>query len=209
MKGLALVAIGALAVDLLAGCSGSPAKNTANETTTAVSAPTTTTTTPRNPTSTTSSTGRDTPRAPQCTASDLQPSWPGLGDGASGTVFFVVNLLNSTSTTCVTGGYVGVSTYDPAGDQIAASESRDLMGSNSAPTISVAPGASIHFMVGLADVDDATGGTECSTTVGALHLIPPNEKTEVQIATPVRMGFPALCGNTFLVGPLLSGATNN
>jgi hypothetical protein len=45
--------------------------------------------------------------------------------------------------------------------------------------------------------------------VGALHLIPPNETTEVQIATPVTMGYPALCGSTFQVGPLLSGAINN
>jgi hypothetical protein len=123
--------------------------------------------------------------------------------------YFGVNLLNSSPATCVTGGYVGVSAYDPAGDLISASESRDLLGSNSAPTLSVAPGASIHFVIGLPDTNVADGGTECSNTVGALHLIPPNETTEVQIATPVARGYPSLCGNTFMVGPLQSGATND
>jgi hypothetical protein len=45
--------------------------------------------------------------------------------------------------------------------------------------------------------------------VGALHLIPPNERTAVQIATPISTGYPKLCGNNFLVGALTSGAITN
>jgi hypothetical protein len=136
----------------------------------------------------------------------LQTSWPGTGNGASGNLFYVINLLNSSPSTCVTGGYVGVSAYNPAGDMIAASESRNSMGTSSPPTLTVAPGVTVHFVVGLPDVDEAAGGTECSTTVGALHLIPPNETTEEQIATPISTGYPKLCGDTFMVGPLQSGA---
>jgi hypothetical protein len=136
----------------------------------------------------------------------MHPSWTGQGNGASGNLFYVVNLLNSSPSTCVTGGYVGVSAYDPAGDLIAASGSRNAMGTTSPPTLTVAPGATVHFVVGLPDVNEAAGGTECSTTVGALHLIPPNEMTGVQIATPISTGYPKLCGEAFMVGPLLSGA---
>jgi len=143
----------------------------------------------------------------QCTPGDLHPSWTGQGNGASGHLYYSVNLLNSSPWTCVTGGYVGVSAYDPAGNPIAASGSKDAMGTNSPPTLTVAPGATVHFVVGLPDVNEATGGTACSTTVGAFHLIPPNETTEVQIATPIGTGYPKLCGSTFLVGPLLGGAS--
>jgi hypothetical protein len=129
-----------------------------------------------------------------------------MGDGASGTIYFEVNLVNSSSVTCVTGGYVGISAYDPAGHLIAATESRQVLsGASSPPALSVAPGTSVHFEVGFADVNESDGGTKCSITVGALHLIPPNETTEVQIATPVSSGYPALCGNTFQVGELYSG----
>ncbi len=188
LKRRVFLAVTALAVALLAGCSSSPSKISAStSSTTPTTAQTKTTTAPpSNPPPTTSSTTLAAPSANQCTASELRPSWPGAGDGATGHVYFVVNLLNSSSATCVTGGYVGVAAYDPAGELIAASESRDLMGSNSPPTLSVAPGASMHFYRRLRRCGrEADGGTECSTTVGALHLIPPNETAEVQIATPV------------------------
>src|ERR1700728_951192 len=151
------------------------------------------------------------PAASSCDRRDLKPSWSGVGDGASGILFYVVNLLNVSATTCATGGYIGVSAYDPAGDLIAASESREqgLGGPNPLSSLSVAPGSSVHFTIGLPEVDEATGGTPCSTTVGALHLIPPNETTDVQIATPISTGYPSLCDSTFMVGPLGSGAINN
>ena len=86
---------------------------------------------------------------------------------------------------------------------------REGTGLTPPPTLTFAPGASVHFTVGLPDVDAATGGTQCSVTVGALHLIPPNETTEVQIATPISTGYPSLCGSSFMVGALQSGASSN
>jgi hypothetical protein len=157
-------------------------------------------------TSTPGSTVPATTVSDQCTSGDLHPSWTGQRNGASGHLLYSVNLLNSSSSACVTGGYVGVSAYDPAGNPIAASGARDAMGTSSPPTLTVAPGATVHFVVSLPYGTEGTGGTACSTSVGALHLIPPNETTVVQIATPIRTGYPKLCGNTFLVGPLLGGA---
>jgi hypothetical protein len=190
----------------LAGCSGAPAKNAATSTTTTAPAtPTTTTTTTGAPSGAPTST-TTVPTSDQCTASELRPSWPGLANGAAGTIYYVVNLVNSSSATCLTGGYAGVSAYDPAGDLIAASENEDAGLSSSAgtptPTLSVAPGSTIHFVIGLSDA--APGPSPCPT-VGALHLIPPNETTEVQIATPVGTSYPSLCNGSFVVGPLGGG----
>jgi hypothetical protein len=128
-----------------------------------------------------------------------------LGNGASQHLFYVVNLENVSGQACVTGGYVGVAAYDPEGRLIPASEQR---APSMAPddALSVAPGASMHFSIGLPDVDMEAGGTDCQTVVGALHLIPPNERTDVQVATPISTGYPKLCGSSFLVGPLVSGA---
>ena len=205
VRRLAAAALIPVAGVVALGC-GSSVDTTKPKTTSPPTTATPTTTTASNPPASTTSAVPPTPTSNQCTASQLQPSWSGTGNGASGHLFYGVNLLNSSPSTCVTGGYVGVSAYDPAGGLIAASESRSSMGTTSPPTLTVAPGATVHFVVGLPDVNEAAGGTECSTTVGALHLIPPNETTEVQIATPISTGYPKLCGDTFLVGPLLNGA---
>ena len=132
----------------------------------------------------------------------------GVGNGASEHLFYVVNLENVSGRACVTGGFVGVAAYDPEGNLISASEERaPSMAPDAA--LSVGPGVSVYFSIGLPDVDAEAGGTECSTVVGALHLIPPNESTDVQVATPISGGYPKLCGNGFLVGPLVSGAITN
>jgi hypothetical protein len=131
-----------------------------------------------------------------------------LSGAASEHLYYTVNLENVSGRGCVTGGYVGVAAYDPEGRLIPASESR-APGFAPDAALSVEPGASMHFTVGFADVDMETGGTPCSTMVGALHLIPPNDWTEEQVATRISTGYPKLCGNNFLVGPLASGAITN
>ena len=195
---------------VLTGCSDTPNRASApgapaTSTTTASNA---TTSTVVGPPSTTSTTEALAGAGNQCTAGDLRPSWSGFGNGASEHLFYIVNLENVSGRACVTGGYVGVAAYDPDGLLIPASEDRaPSMAPDNA--LSVRPGASMHFSIGLPDVDIEAGGTECSTVVGALHLIPPNERTDVQVATPVSTGYPKLCGNSFLVGPLVSGAITN
>jgi hypothetical protein len=207
MKRLALTALIPMAGVVALGC-GSSAATIKPSTSPSTTAPGTTTTATNPPPSTTS-TAPATPTSAQCMASELQPSWPGIANGASGTVFYVVDLLNTSAAPCVTGGYVGVSAYNPMGHLIAASAMREGTGLAPSPTLSVAPGTSVHFTVGFPDVDEAAGGTACSVTVGALHLIPPNETTEVQIATPISTGYPSLCGSSFIVGALQSGASSN
>lgn len=212
MKRLLVDFVTALAlVVILTGCSNTPTRTSAPRAPVATTTTTSTATTRTvvSPPSTTSTTVALAGAGNQCTPGDLRPSWPGFGDGASSEhLFYVVNLENVSGRACVTGGYVGVAAYDPEGHLIAASEDR---APSMAPddALSVGPGASMHFSVGLPDVDVETGGTECSTVVGALHLIPPNDWTDVPVPTPISTGYPKLCGNSFLVGPLVSGAIIN
>lgn len=211
MKRLLVGFVTALAlVVLLTSCTTAPTRSSAPRVSigTTTTASTTTTSTVVSRPSTTSTTVALVGAGNQCTPGDLRPSWPGFGNGASEHLFYVVNLENVSGRACVTGGYVGVAAYDPDGHLIPASEDR-APGLAPDVALSVNPGASVHFTIGLPDVDIAAGGTECSTTVGALHLIPPNEWTDVQVPTPISTGYPHLCGNNFLVGPLAGGAITN
>jgi hypothetical protein len=203
-KRLTVVAVIFVAGMAALGC-GSPTANAKPKVTTPSTTVPATTTTPSVPPTSTTTTIPAPQQNGQCMASQLQPSWPGDGNGASGHLYYSVNLLNSSAVTCVTGGYVGVSAYDPMGHLIAASAMRQGTGLSGPSTLSVAPGTSVYFTVGLPDVNQSDGGTSCAVTVGALHLIPPNETSEVQIATPISSGYPSLCGSTFIVSALQSG----
>jgi hypothetical protein len=119
----------------------------------------------------------------------------------------VVSLVNVASEACATAGYFGVSAYDPSGKLLASQDVRDSAFGGPADEVTVPPGGSMHFTVGFADDVIAEGGTSCSSTVGALHLIPPNTSDEVQVATPVPSGgYPSLCSSQILVGPVAMGA---
>ncbi|MHB8290424.1 MAG: DUF4232 domain-containing protein [Acidimicrobiales bacterium] len=157
MRRLASSALIPVAGPVPLGC-GSSVPTTKPKRSSSSTTVTPTTTTAGYPSASTTSTVPPTPTSHQCTAHQMKPSWSGAGNGASGHLFNGVNVLNSSPSPCVTGGYVGVSAYDPAGDLIAASESRSLMGTTSPPTLTVAPGATVHFVVGLPDVNEAAGG---------------------------------------------------
>jgi hypothetical protein len=122
-----------------------------------------------------------------------------------------VNLLIVSSASCTTGGYFGVSAYDPSGRLLASQDIREsFMGVP--PEVTVFPGGSISFAVGFVDESSIGGGAPCTSTVGALHLIPPNTTTELQIATPLpavesAVGYPSLCEPRIGVGPVQNGIT--
>jgi hypothetical protein len=171
----------------------------------------TSTLSPPSSTTTTEGASSTTPTvvdATECVASDLRPSWDSQGDGAAGTIYYNVNLANVSGASCTTGGYFGVSAYDPSGTLLASQDIREPMGAPAEVTVS--PGGSISFAVGFVDQSSTGGGTPCTSTVGALHLIPPNTTTEVQIATPLpaaasTVGYPSLCEPRIAVGPVQSG----
>ena len=67
----------------------------------------------------------------------------------------------------------------------------------------------MHVSIGLHQSTSKRAGPKCATVVDALHLIPPKRRTAVPVATPISTGDPRLCGNRFLVGPIVSGAMTN
>lgn len=123
-------------------------------------------------------------------------------------IYYPVNLTNGSSSACVTGGYFGAAAYDPSGGLVVGTETRDpsLGVGTSNAAITVAPGATVSFVVGLPD-NEGGGGASCSTTMGDLHLTPPNDTSQLDVATPRQGGgFPALCQHELLVGPVSLGA---
>jgi hypothetical protein len=176
---LARVVVASTLAIVLTGCSGTPRQASAPRARAATTTPTSNATmsTVVSPPPTTSTTEALAGAGNQCTAGDLRPSWLGFGDGASEHLFYVVNLENVSDRACVTGGYVGVAAYDPGGLLIPASEER---APSMAPDValSVGPGASMHFSIGLPDVDIEAGGTECSRWwVRSISSLPTRERT--------------------------------
>ncbi|MDQ6837878.1 MAG: DUF4232 domain-containing protein [Actinomycetota bacterium] len=126
-------------------------------------------------------------------------------------MYYGVNVTNTSATRCLTGGFFGVSAYSPGGHLLASSDTqqRGLGPGAATPTLMVQPGASVHFTVGFADNVASAGGVSCGTVVGSLHLIPPNDTSSDQVATPMqRGGWPALCEGLVLVGPIQPGASS-
>ena len=145
-----------------------------------------------------------TGRAAECVPSDLRASWPNDRNGASGILYYSVNIENSGKSACQMTGYFGVSAYAPTGTLIAANDTREA-DLGTLGTIFLVPGAMAFFQVGFEDSNFQAGGTDCHTVVGSLHLIPPDQTSTQQVATPDPLstgGYPPLCEQKLYVGPV-------
>lgn len=185
---------------LCGGCSGSgPSRRKP------AALPIATTSVPSTVVSSTTSVPPDSTAAtPECSTPDIRVSWPEERDGASGILYYTVDVANPTTSACHIAGYFGVSAYSPAGTLIVGSDTREadlgLPG-----TVVLAPGVRAWFEVGFEDSDLQDGGSDCHTPVGSLHLIPPDQTTSLDLATPDPLsedGYPALCEHRLWVGPV-------
>jgi Protein of unknown function (DUF4232) len=138
-------------------------------------------------------------------AAQLAAEWGGMVNGAGGMAIYGVDIKNTSDRRCRTGGYFGVSAYDPGGDRITANDDRVTV-FGAAHAVTVAAGGTIGFEIGLYDTN---GAESCGTTVGALHLIPPNDVHSIQVATPVPRGYAPLCQHTIIVGAIQARAVNH
>lgn len=201
MRRLQLVGLPAAAALLLAACGGSSksSSHAAALTTpqsTATSAPATTTA--ASPPTTTTSTG-----PPMCRAADLSLSYLG-GQGATGHGELGFALKNSGSQTCSTYGYPGIQFLDRAGKPlptIPTHTTHDFFGSLPELPLTVAPGASVSFRLGV--THGMTSSAGC-TTASALQVIPPNDTATLR--TPIGNGGAYEC-QTATVSPLQRGTT--
>ncbi len=183
-----------------AGAAGCSSSSSAPSTT----RPVTTTTVPRTTTSTTSG-STTTTRASgptSCRAADLAGTESG-GSGAAGTIETSVTLRNTSSSTCVLGGYPGLLLIGSGGAALPTNVVRKgtYPFTSQAPTlVTLAPGQSGHVNIGYSDVPHGTE-TTCPTAT-ALQVIPPNATDHLTVAMTL-----APCdGGTLVTSPVLAGA---
>ncbi len=182
MRRLAILVLPGIAL-AIAGCGGSGS-------TTSASAPATTTVTVTTSatsgtaTSQSTSTTATTPAGPPiCRAATLQLSFIG-SQGAAGHGLMGFALKNTGSTSCGTIGYPGIQFLDKSGKPLTTNTTRttrDYFGSAPKVALTVAPGSSVSFRIGVTHVP--TGSATC-TTAYQLQVIPPNDTSTLDVALP-------------------------
>lgn len=171
----------ALAAGLLtAGCGGS-----SNHGPTTASNPSTSgagTASPATTTSatTSSTTTQTTASAPACVAADLSLSFLG-GQGATGHGELGFALHNMGTSSCSTYGYPGVLFLDQSGKAlptVPTHTTHDFFGSVPESLLTVAPGQTVSFRLGVTHGINSTAG--CATS-HALQVIAPNDTATLRV----------------------------
>ena len=162
---------------ILAGCGGSSSSSShaalTSTASTPASTPATTTAPSTTPTTTTQTTAATAGPAP-CRAANLSLSYLG-GQGATGHGELGFALRNTSSQTCSTYGYPGIQFLDQADHPlptIPTHTTQDFFGSVPKLPLTVAPGTTVSFRLGVTHGATSTAG--CTTAYG-LQVIPPND----------------------------------
>jgi hypothetical protein len=176
--GVALAAVVALAA---CGGSSSSSSHAAAVTSTPPSTATTAPATSTAPTTSTTATTTTTSGPPPCRAANLGLSFLG-GQGATGHGELGFALRNTSNATCSTFGYPGVLFLDRAGHPlptVPTHATHDFFGSLPEQALTVAPGATVSFRLGVTHGMTSTAG--CTTAYG-LQVIPPNDTATLRTA---------------------------
>jgi hypothetical protein len=183
------------------GSSSSGSSQAAAVTNVPTAAPTTATTTSTATTGTTQTS--TTPSGPPpCRAANLLLSFLG-GQGATGHGELGFALRNTSAATCSTYGYPGVLFLDRAGHSLPTTPTHtrnDFFGSLPKAALTVAPGATVSFRLGVTHGISSTVG--CTTAYG-LQVIPPNDTATLR--TTISNG--AYECQTATVSPLQRGTS--
>jgi hypothetical protein len=126
------------------------------------------------------------------------------GQGATGHGELGFALRNTSSQTCSTYGYPGVQFLDKAGRALPTTSihtTQDFFGSLPKLPLTVAPGATVSFRLGVTHGMTSTAG--CTTAYG-LQAIPPNDTGTLR--TAIGNGGAYQC-RTATVSPLQRGTT--
>lgn len=135
-----------------------------------------------------------------CTASGLALTYLG-GQGATGHGELGFALRNTAQKSCSTGGYPGIQFLDRAGGALPTTPTHttsDFFGNLPLSTLTVAPGNSFSFRLGVSHGGGTGAG--CSTAYG-LQVIPPNDTATLRVDIP---GGASECGAT-TVSPVQPG----
>lgn len=180
MRRLTILLIPIAALEI-AACGGSKTATSA-----AVTTPThtvTVTTPATTPTTATSQTTTTPAGTPICRASTLALSFLG-SQGAAGHGLLGFALKNTGAAGCSTIGYPGIVFLDKAGKPLTTNSTRttqDYFGSAPKVLLTVAPGQTVSFRVGVTHVP--AGNATC-TTAAALQVIPPNDTSTLHVSIP-------------------------
>jgi len=207
MKGFPALALTCAAALLLAACGGSSTNASTSTSSAVASTPVTTastqtsgtTQTATTPTTTTSTTATSS-GPPLCVAADLQLSFLG-GQAATGHGLLGFELRNTGTTTCHTGGYPGVLFLSRSGaplPTVPTHTTQDFFGALPLASLTVAPGTSISFRLGVTHGIASNAG--CTTAYG-LQVIPPNDTATLR--TTIADG--AYECRTVTVSPVVAG----
>lgn len=164
---------------------------------TTASQPTPTTTTKKT-TTTTATTPATSGTA--CVAADLTPVSLG-SNGAAGTIVYGFALKNSSSTTCHTYGWPGVSFLNASGQMLPTDVTRttkDVIGTVEPTVINVAPGSEVSFRIVANDAYE--GGALCKQAK-FLQIYAPDDTVAMRVAIS---GGAEACGKA-TVTPLQPG----
>jgi hypothetical protein len=197
--GFVLALTTALALAACGGSSGSP--NHAAALTTISSAPATTAPTTTTASTATTQTSTTPSGPPPCRAADFSLSFLG-GQGATGHGELGFALRNTSTATCSTAGYPGIQFLDRRGHALPTlptHTTHDFFGSLPEAALTVTPGATVSFRLGVTHGMTSTAG--CTTAYG-LQVIPPNDTATLR--TTISNGGGYEC-QTATVSPLQRG----
>jgi hypothetical protein len=156
---------------------------TAATTATGTGTATTPTGTESTTTNATASTAAATP--PLCRAGNLALTFLGQ-QGAVGHGVVGFALRNTGSSSCHTFGYPGILWLSKSGAPLpttAMRTTRDFFGPAPLASLTVAPGGTVSFRLGVTHISTG-GGTAGCTTAAALQAIPPNDTSTLRVTIP-------------------------
>jgi hypothetical protein len=213
-----------IAAGVLAGCGSSatddttgssPATRTVTHTETEVrtatgaAGPASTTSSSTTSTSSTGTSGAQaqsgSAQGAACVAADLMLRYLG-GSGATGHGQLGFALANRSSSPCHTYGYPGVLFLNASGAALPTTPqhtSDDFFGQTSEKVLTVAPGASVSFRLGVNHMGSGGGNAGC-TTAAAVQVIAPDDTATMRVTIP---GGASECGGDVTVSPMQPGTS--
>jgi hypothetical protein len=138
-----------------------------------------------------------------CRAAGVKITYLG-GQGATGHGLLGFAMQNTASASCTTLGYPGIQFLSKRGAALPTRDVRtttDFFGTTKLARLTVAPGQSASFRLGVSHGSASPNGC---VTAGYVQVIPPNDTSTVQIAIP---GGVYECGGVVTVSPMQPGTS--
>ncbi len=168
------VALLASLATLAAACSSGSGSSGATATVTATASSSASASS--SPTATPTATSSGSPAATTTCATSQLHVYTGNSNGAAGTIYYDLIFTNTSATACTLTGYPGVSFVtapNESGSQVGADGKRNSV--YPVHTITVAPGASAHALLGIAEAGNFPASSCNPVNTHYMKVFPPNQ----------------------------------